>query len=104
MKKSIILLLAILLATPILRAQASNNIRLSDSAFASILTCGEGDEFYTSFGHSAVRVCDSVQGIDVVYNYGTFNFDIPHFYWTFARGRLNYCLSRSSSFGKRLSR
>lgn len=95
MKKSIILLLAILLATPILRAQASNNIRLSDSAFASILTCGEGDEFYTSFGHSAVRVCDSVQGIDVVYNYGTFNFDIPHFYWTFARGRLNYCLSRS---------
>lgn len=95
MKKSIILLLAILLATPILRAQASNNIRLSDSAYASILTCGEGDEFYTSFGHSAIRVCDPALNIDVVYNYGTFNFDIPHFYWTFARGRLNYCLSRS---------
>ena len=95
MKKSIILLLAILLATPILRAQASNNIRLSDSAYASILTCGEGDEFYTSFGHSAIRICDTTLGIDVVYNYGTFDFDIPHFYWTFARGRLNYCLSRS---------
>lgn len=95
MKKSIILLLAILLATPILRAQASNNIRLSDSAYASILTCDEGDEFYTSFGHSAIRVCDPALNIDVVYNYGTFNFDIPHFYWTFARGRLNYCLSRS---------
>ena len=70
--------------------------RLSDSAFASLITCGPGDEFYTTFGHSAIRINDSVNNIDVVYNYGTFDFDTPHFYWKFARGRLNYCLSRSS--------
>ncbi len=69
---------------------------LSDSAFASVLTCGAGDEFYTSFGHTAIRVCDTARGLDMVYNYGTFDFDTPHFYWTFARGKLNYCLSRSS--------
>ena len=68
---------------------------LSDSAFASILTCGPGEEFYTAFGHSALRICDSTQAIDLVYNYGTFDFNTPHFYWTFARGDLNYCLSRS---------
>ena len=69
---------------------------ITNSAFASILTCGAGDEFYTSFGHSAIRVCDPATGLDLVYNYGTFDFDIPHFYWTFARGKLNYCLSRTT--------
>lgn len=65
---------------------------LSDSAFASILTCGPGDEMYESFGHTALRVCDSTQGLDVVFNYGTFDFDEPHFYLRFARGMLKYCV------------
>ena len=78
-----------------LRAQVADALpRLSDSAFASILTCGPGEEFYTAFGHSAIRICDSTQALDLVYNYGTFDFNTPHFYWTFARGNLNYCLSR----------
>ena len=97
MRKRLLLLCvaAVLLWSPC-RAQDTVDARLSDSAFASILTCGAGDEFYTSFGHSAVRVCDPETGLDLVYNYGTFDFDIPHFYWTFARGKLNYCLSRTS--------
>lgn len=78
------------------QAQEQGQRPLSDSAFASVLTCGAGDEFYTSFGHTAIRVCDTARGLDMVYNYGTFDFDTPHFYWTFARGKLNYCLSRSS--------
>ena len=69
---------------------------LSDDATASVLTCGPGNDFYTSFGHSAVRITDSVKGLDVVYNYGTFDFDTPHFYWKFMRGQLNYCLSRTT--------
>ena len=95
------LLLPILfLASLSLRAQDIPEMpvlpRLSDSAFASVLTCGPGDEFYTAFGHSAIRVCDSTQDIDMVYNYGTFDFGAPHFYWTFARGNLNYYQSRES--------
>lgn len=69
---------------------------LSDSAYASVLTCGPGNELYEAFGHSALRICDPATGLDLVYNYGTFDFDTPHFYWTFARGHLNYCLSRTT--------
>lgn len=81
-------------------AQAQTNetegIRLSNGAFASLLTCGPGNDFYTSFGHTALRICDSAQGIDVVYNYGTFDFEEPHFYLHFAQGHLNYFLGRTS--------
>jgi hypothetical protein len=94
--RRIVLIFALLLLPFAGQAQEQEQRPLSDSAFASVLTCGAGDEFYTSFGHTAIRVCDTTRGLDMVYNYGTFDFDTPHFYWTFARGKLNYCLSRSS--------
>ncbi len=65
---------------------------LSTNAFASLLTCGPGQEFYTTFGHTALRICDTTQGLDMVYNYGMFSFDEPHFYLKFALGDLNYFL------------
>ena len=96
MRKSLFISAFLLLFPLLAGAQEASMPRLSDSAYASLITCGPGDEFYTTFGHSAIRINDSVNNIDVVYNYGTFDFDTPHFYWKFARGRLNYCLSRSS--------
>ncbi len=69
---------------------------LSDSATAYVLTCGPGNDFYTTFGHSAIRICDPTRGIDQVYNYGTFDFNTPHFYWKFMRGRLDYQLGRTT--------
>ena len=69
---------------------------LSDNAFASLLTCGPGNDFYTTFGHTALRICDSAQQTDIVFNYGTFDFNTPHFYAKFARGILQYRLSASS--------
>ena len=89
MKK--ILLLFLLLMSLALNAQV-----LSDSATASVLTCGAGEDFYTSFGHIAIRITDPVKGLDLVYNYGTFDFGTPHFYWKFMRGQLDYQLSRTS--------
>ena len=74
----------------------TQQLPLSETATASVITCGAGNEFYHSFCHSALRIQDTARGIDFVYNYGTFDFDTPHFYWKFARGRLNYCLSRST--------
>lgn len=68
---------------------------LSAGATASVITCGPGDDFYLAFGHSAIRITDTANGIDYAYNYGTFDFDTPHFYWNFARGMLDYCLSRT---------
>ena len=73
----------------------AQSLPLSETATASVITCGAGNDFYTTFGHSAIRIVDTANGIDWVYNYGTFDFDTPHFYWKFTKGRLDYCLSRS---------
>lgn len=59
----------------------------------SLITVGTGNELYATFGHSAIRVIDSSDGGDYVFNYGTFDFDTPHFYWKFIRGKLMYSLS-----------
>ena len=72
----------------------AQEVPLSETATASVITCGAGNEFYLTFGHSAIRITDTAQGLDQVYNYGTFDFDTPHFYLKFFRGRLDYCLSR----------
>ncbi|MFW5758547.1 MAG: DUF4105 domain-containing protein, partial [Bacteroidota bacterium] len=52
-----------------------------------------GDELYSVFGHSAVRVVDPENQLDMVFNYGTFDFDTPNFYLKFIRGKLLYKLS-----------
>lgn len=59
----------------------------------SILTCGTGQDLYSIYGHSAIRIIDSVNGTDKVYNYGTFNFNDPDFYIKFTRGKLMYYVS-----------
>jgi hypothetical protein len=59
----------------------------------SLLTCSPGEELYSTFGHSALRVVDSAAGIDIIYNYGTFDFDDPDFYSKFVRGKLLYFVS-----------
>jgi hypothetical protein len=69
---------------------------LSDHAKISILTIGTADELYAKFGHSAIRIQDAAQGIDVVYNYGQFDFNTPNFYLKFTQGKLLYRLSRIS--------
>ncbi|MEB8344592.1 DUF4105 domain-containing protein [Flavobacteriaceae bacterium KMM 6898] len=72
----------------------SQEVTLSPKAQISIITCGPGQELYSTFGHSAFRLQDPVLGIDVVYNYGTFNFNTPNFYMKFVQGKLLYSLSR----------
>jgi hypothetical protein len=67
--------------------------RLSDRATISLVTYSPGDELYTAFGHSSIRVRDDTQEIDRLYNYGTFDFETEAFYLKFARGDLLYQLS-----------
>ncbi len=59
----------------------------------SLLTCDPGSELYSAFGHSAIRVLDMSSGRDMVFNYGTFDFDTPFFLYKFARRTLDYQLS-----------
>ena len=64
--------------------------KLSENAFLSVLTCDTGNELYSLFGHTGIRVSDRINGIDIVYNYGTFDFSTPNFYLKFSRGDLQY--------------
>lgn len=68
-------------------AQDSSRLRIS------LLTCTPGDELYSTFGHSAFRVIDSNSVTDIVYNYGTFNFDDEGFYLKFVQDKLLYYVS-----------
>lgn len=89
MKKNT-LLLSILL---FLLFQINGNAQqLSPQASISILTCNPGDETYSMYGHSAIRVNDPTFGIDVVFNYGLFSYDSPHFFYRFAKGQTDYMM------------
>ncbi|MBI3882991.1 MAG: DUF4105 domain-containing protein [Sphingobacteriales bacterium] len=83
----LLLFLSLLLCQQFSKAQDSSHIRIS------LLTCTPGDELYSTFGHSAIRITDSNSVQDIVFNYGTFNFDDEHFYLKFIRGKLLYSLS-----------
>ncbi|MFD0962592.1 lipoprotein N-acyltransferase Lnb domain-containing protein [Pseudofulvibacter geojedonensis] len=65
-------------------------VTFSNNTTISVLTCGVGDELYSQFGHSAIRIKDHQTGLDLVYNYGVFDFDDPNFYTNFAKGKLIY--------------
>ncbi len=69
-------------------------IELSSLAKISVLTCGSGDQLYSTFGHNAFRVHDPTIGIDVVYDYGVFDFRTKNFYVKFAQGQLDYTVAR----------
>jgi hypothetical protein len=57
-----------------------------------LLTCAPGEELYSTFGHTALRVQEGQKETDYVFNYGTFEFG-PDFYTKFIRGKLLYFLS-----------
>lgn len=69
---------------------------LSPEAGISLLTCGPGNELYSVYGHTAIRVSDPATRFDVVYNFGTFDFDTPNFYPKFVKGDLQYFASAGS--------
>ena len=62
--------------------------QLTPNAEISVLTIGPGRSLNDAFGHSAYRVKDN--SLDIVFNYGIYDFDTPNFYTKFAQGKLNY--------------
>ena len=76
----------------------SNNIKAQDSTNNarlrfSLITCDAGADIYTIWGHTAIRVIDSTNNTDIVYNYGSFNFNTPNFVGKFLKGDLLYFIS-----------
>tara|TARA_R110001592_G_scaffold173791_3_gene412501 strand:+ start:24 stop:1193 length:1170 start_codon:yes stop_codon:yes gene_type:complete len=69
-------------------------INLSVYSEVSIVTAAPGSELYEAFGHAAIRIHDPLLQIDVIYNYGMFDFNAPNFYSNFVKGKLLYSLAR----------
>ncbi|MCQ2346694.1 MAG: DUF4105 domain-containing protein [Paludibacteraceae bacterium] len=63
---------------------------LSDKARVSLLTCQPGQELYSRYGHTAFRISDPANDLDVIFNYGVFSFDTDNFYWKFVKGETYY--------------
>jgi Domain of unknown function (DUF4105) len=74
----------------------SQSIPLSDKCKISILTCGNGNQLYSTFGHTAIRISDYERDLDVVYNYGMFDFNEGNFYLKFVKGDLQYFVATTS--------
>ena len=73
----------------------SNSLNISgniESTEISVLTCDPGNEIYSLFGHSALRIKNPVNGQDLVVNWGLFEFSESQFQfgYDFAKGRLKY--------------
>lgn len=64
----------------------------------SVLTCSPGDQIYSIFGHTAVRVCNKNIGLDAVVNYGLFDFDQESFVYRFVKGETDY-MCGSENYG-----
>lgn len=71
---------------------ASQQRQLSTEAEVSVLTVGPGSSLNDAFGHNGFRINDPTYGIDLVFNYGVYDFDAPNFYLKFARGKLDYLI------------
>lgn len=69
----------------------TNKIKsISDSAKFYLVTCEPGAEIYERFGHSGIRVYDSINNIDNVFHWGLFSFDTPNFIGRFISGNTDY--------------
>lgn len=76
----------------------STSFALGNDYKISLLTCSSGKELYSSFGHSALLVTDTVSNKSAIYNFGLFDFDTPNFYAKFLKGDLEYYLGINSSY------
>lgn len=92
LRKALLFVLLFVFANPLI----AQGYRLSDKAKVSVITCGSGDQLYSIFGHTGLRIFDPATNLDIVYNYGTFDFSTPNFYGKFVKGDLDYFLSTSS--------
>lgn len=65
----------------------------------SLLTCGPGNESYSLFGHTAIRIVwqdENAQNRDIVVNYGMFSFKQPYFIARFVFGLTDYQMGITS--------
>ena len=80
----------VLLTTNTKGQTADSIISNMDDVEVSLLTCGPGNEAYSLFGHTAIRISQPSRGMDVVVNYGMFSFKQKYFIPRFVLGLTDY--------------
>ena len=66
-------------------------VRLSEQAEIAVVTIGPYQgEVWSAFGHSGIRIYDPKQRLDVLFDYGVFDFNQGNFFVNFAKGLLRY--------------
>jgi hypothetical protein len=55
-----------------------------------LVTMGEGQYYWEKFGHNALWFHDPAQGVDLAYNWGTFDFEEPGFLGRVLSGNMRY--------------
>ena len=89
-----LVLLTLMAVGEMMAANAYNEDYLAqfDSVEVSLLTCSPHEEIYSLYGHSALRWHDlrAERNVDVVYNWGLFDFQKPYFVLRFVFGLTDY--------------
>ncbi|HEX6251663.1 MAG TPA: DUF4105 domain-containing protein [Gemmatimonadaceae bacterium] len=58
-----------------------------------LITVGQGDPYWTRFGHNALWIRDRTRGTDIAYNWGLFDFNEPGFLSRFLSGNTRYWMA-----------
>jgi hypothetical protein len=58
-----------------------------------LITVGQGDPYWTRFGHNAIWIRDRERGTDIAYNWGLFDFNEPGFLSRFLSGNTRYWMA-----------
>lgn len=92
MIKSLIITVLLCLSFKVSAVALPHENAYADSASyrVSLLTCSPGEDLYSMFGHSGIRLRNNVTGEDLVFNYGMFNYDADNFIFRFVRGETDY--------------
>ncbi|MDR0412886.1 MAG: DUF4105 domain-containing protein [Dysgonamonadaceae bacterium] len=92
MKRCLLYLLIVLSVFP---AQAAHALKTENLQVSLLTVMPRPNEIYTVYGHTALRLYDPAQQIDIAFNWGTFDFQAPHFLYRFIKGETDYFLSTS---------
>ena len=62
----------------------------AEISFLDVSTSSQ--ELYAAFGHCGFRITDPLYGLDIMFNFGVFDFEVPDFYLKFIKGEMHYLL------------
>ena len=83
---------------PEAKLSAEEAAHVDSTITISLLTCQEGQESYSLYGHTAIRYQNREQGVDVAVNYGIFDMSQSNFVLRFIFGQTDYMMGVQDFF------